>query len=132
MKKSNRYFARLVVAVMALVALSVFSLSAYAAVEDAQAEPEAASVETVSSSSSSSSSSSTKETKNVGKTIAISLGISLVATGVTVFFIAHSYKTNGQSEPYTYKKQAPLTLSQSQDIHIDTRITRRKIERNDN
>ena len=35
-----------------------------------------------------------------GKTIAIAIGVSVVGTGITVFLIWHSYKTNGQSEPY--------------------------------
>ena len=80
--------------IMAVLALSLFSLSASAAQTDAQTDSTSA------------------------------------QTGITVFLIWHGYKTNGQSEPYTYKKNAPLTITNSEDVHVDTIVNRRKIERN--
>ena len=115
--------------IMAVLALSLFSLSASAAQTDAQTD--STSAQTV----------QTDEQELTllkgdfqitGKTIAIAVGVSILATGITVFLIWHGYKTNGQSEHYTYKKNAPLTITNSEDVHVDTIVNRRKIERNNN
>ena len=73
-----------------------------------------------------------KNSSDLLKTILIALGISVAATGITVFLIAHGYKTNGKTEPYPYNKKAPLDLSVNEDIHVDTRLEKRKKEKNDN
>ncbi len=114
--------------IMAVLSLSLFSFSASAAQDTlAQDDGTPQIVQTAKSTSSKKSSSGI-----TGKTIAIAIGVSVVGTGITVFLIWHSYKTNGQSEPYTYKKNAPLQLTSSEDIHVDTIVNRRKIERNNN
>lgn len=125
-KKIRLFFSMLV---MAVLAFSLFSLSAYAA--DADVQSDNVSAQNVQS--------DTQELtllkgdfEITGKTVAIAVGVSILATGITVFLIWHGYKTNGQSEPYTYKKNAPLQLTQSEDVHVDTIVNRRKIERNRN
>lgn len=74
----------------------------------------------------------TKEKKNPVKIILISLGVGLAISGVSVFLIAHGYKNNGKSEPYPYNKKAPLDLSVRTDTHIDTKLEKKKIEKNEN
>lgn len=73
--------------------------------------------------------SSTNENVNWGKIIAISAGVSIVVTGIVVFMIFNSYKNNGKTEPYPYNQKAPLQLTESNDILVDTRITKIKIEK---
>ena len=63
------------------------------------------------------------------KIILISLGISLVVTGITVFFIYNGYKNNGKTEPYEYTKKAPLELTDKADELVDVRVTTRTIHR---
>ncbi len=125
MKKNIRVIFSLMI--MAVVSLSLFSLSASAASATDMESNSSAQVQQIAKSSSKS-----KSVDINGKTIAIAVGASIVITGITVFLIWHSYKTNGQSEPYTYKKNAPLELTHSEDVHVDTIVNRRKIERNNN
>lgn len=73
-----------------------------------------------------------KKERNLGKGIAIGLGVGVVGTGISVFLVWRSYKTNGQSEPYLYTKKAPLDLSESRDTLIDTIIDKTKIEKQNN
>ncbi len=122
MKAKKIYFA-LCLMLMALVSLSLFSISA-AAADDTAAQPSAGQEQTFQSDDL-----LLKGSGITGKTIAIAVGVSVVGTAITVFLIWHSYKTNGQSEPYTYKKNAPLELTHSEDVHVDTIVNRRKIER---
>lgn len=124
MKKKRAYLG-ICLLIFAILSLSVFAFSANAAADER--DNGTAAVRT------------TEESDNyallksdfqiTGKTIAIAIGVSILATGITVFLIFNSYKTNGQSEPYTYKKKAPLELSDAEDIHVDTIVTRTKIER---
>lgn len=79
-----------------------------------------------------SSSSKNKEEVSWPKLILISLGISAVVTGITVLFIYNSYKNNGQTEPYKYNEKAPLELSEKTDSLVDVRVTKRRIEQNNN
>ena len=75
-------------------------------------------------------SSSSKKTKTSGdwvKIILISVLISAVVTGITVFFIYRGYKHNGETEPYEYTKKAPLELTGQEDTLVDVRVTSRKI-----
>ena len=75
---------------------------------------------------------SKKSSKNPVKIVVISLAISVLATGITVFLIYNSYKNNGKTEPYPYNQKAPLDLKLVEDIHVDTQIRRTRIERNNN
>jgi len=77
---------------------------------------------------------SPKKQKSVswGKIIAVSIIVSAIATLITVFMIFNGYKHNGKSEPYPYDKKAPLELTDSEDILVDTDIRRERRERNDN
>ena len=81
---------------------------------------------------SSDSSSSKKKEVSWPKIILISLAISAVVTGVTVFFIYNSYKNNGKTEPYKFTEKAPLDLSEKTDSLVDVRVTKRRIEQNKN
>ncbi len=73
-----------------------------------------------------------KKEPDLMKTVLISMGISAAITLIVVFAIYYGYKSNGKTEPYPYNKKAPLDLSVSEDIHVDTDVTRRKIEKNNN
>lgn len=81
---------------------------------------------------SSDSSSPKKKEVSWPKIILISLAISAVVTGVTVFFIYNSYKNNGKTEPYKFTEKAPLDLSEKTDSLVDVRVTKRRIEQNKN
>lgn len=121
----GKTFARIFVLIMAVLSISLFSFGVYAYGENID-EPEETTAacedyQTLSTSDS--------DIPNLGKIILVSFAIGVVVSGVTVFIIFRSYKTNGQTEPYTYKKKAPLTLTKSEDIHVDTKIVRKKIER---
>ena len=73
-----------------------------------------------------------KEKKNPVTTILISLGAGLAVSGIAVFIVASGYKNNGKSEPYPYNKKAPLDLRVRTDNLIDTKIEKKKIEKNNN
>ncbi len=125
MKKSKIYLA-LCLMIFAVLSFSVFSFTAAAAQQDA--DNETAAVQTAENEEGY----ALLKGEIGAKQILIAVGVSVLATGITVFLIFHSYKTNGQSEPYTYKKNAPLELSDAEDIHVDTIVNRRKIERDRN
>lgn len=63
------------------------------------------------------------------KIILISLGISILVTGITVYFIYKGYKYNGMTEPYEFKDKAPLDLTDSEDVLIDVHVTSVHINR---
>lgn len=123
--KKNHTFARLFVLIMAVLSISLFSFSVYAYGENTDESEDTAAV----SEEYQTLSAADHEQPDLVKIILRSFGIGAVVSGVTVFIIFRRYKTNGQTEPYTYKKKAPLTLTKSEDIHVDTKIVRRKIER---
>ena len=125
MVKRRKAYLLFTLMIMAVLSLSVFSFCAYAA-EDQQQDNTSAAVQSVDAEENL----SLLKFEISGKQILIAVGVSILATGLTVFFIWNSYKTNGQSEPYTYKKKAPLQLSDAEDLHVDTIVNRRKIERN--
>ena len=56
--------------------------------------------------------------------------ISTIGTIVIVIWIYSGYKFNGQTEPYSYSRKAPLELTGSEDVLIDRQIRRERIERN--
>ena len=77
-------------------------------------------------------SSSDKQEKNWGKIILIAVIISIIGTGLIVYFIYRGYKYNGMTEPYEFKNKAPLELKDREDALIDVHVTTRRIERNNN
>lgn len=79
-----------------------------------------------------SSSSSKKKSPNWLKIILISLGASVLITGVVVIIIYRSYKYNGMTEPYEFKNKAPLDLREKEDVLIDVKVTSHHINRNNN
>ena len=125
MKKSKIYLA-LCLMIFAVLSFFFFFFTAAAAQQDA--DDETAAVQTAENEEGY----ALLKGEIGAKQILIAVGVSVLATGITVFLIFHSYKTNGQSEPYTYKKNAPLELSDAEDIHVDTIVNRRKIERDRN
>ena len=58
--------------------------------------------------------------------------ISIIGTGLIVYFIYRGYKYNGMTEPYEFKNKAPLELKDREDALIDVHVTTRRIERNNN
>lgn len=83
-------------------------------------------VETAKSSKSSSGSHS------IVKAILVAFGVSTVGTIIWVIVIVNGYKNNGKTEPYPYNKKAPLELTEASEELINTEVTKRKIERNNN
>lgn len=77
-------------------------------------------------------SSSKKEEHNWVKIILIALAVSVIGTGLIVYFIYRGYKYNGMTEPYEFKNKAPLELKDREDALIDVHVTTRRIERNNN
>lgn len=67
---------------------------------------------------------------DITKIIIVAAVSSVVVVSVIVLFIYRSYKTNGMTEPYPYKQKAPLQLTETEDILIDTRVSKVKISRN--
>ncbi len=51
----------------------------------------------------------------------------VIGGGLSMLFVFLRYKNNGKSEPYPYRNKADLNLSQSNDLLVDTRVTRTKI-----
>lgn len=72
-----------------------------------------------------------REQKNMSRIILTAAGVSIVVTAFAVFSIWNSYKTNGQSEPYPYDDKAPLQITDSDDILVDTHVERKLIKRDD-
>lgn len=109
---------KICVIMMAAAAMFMLSLTAFAADNDDDYSA-AAEYQTLSSSSE----------RSPGKIIGVTLGVSVGGTFLVVFKIYRGYKFNGKTEPYLYNKKAPLDLVESEDIHVDTKVDRRKINR---
>jgi len=56
--------------------------------------------------------------------------VSTIGTIVIVAIIYGGYKFNGRTEPYPYTRKAPLELTGTEDILVDTQIRRERIDRN--
>lgn len=123
--KLKKTLIRICLLVTVVLSLSLLSLTAYAAAEQQTENTDNSSAETVITDNDY----ALLRSEITGKKILIAVGVSVGGTGIVVFLIWHSYKTNGQSEPYTYKKNAPLELTEAEDVHVDTIVNRRKIER---
>lgn len=133
--KNKKLLSRALLVVFAVFSVMIFSTAVCAAtenfdeptvtVENAAVNDDDAAIVTVSKSSEA-------DKPNMGKVIGIAAGISIVVTGIVVFCIYNSYKTNGMTEPYQYNNKAPLNLTESRDVLVDTKITKEKIEKNDN
>lgn len=67
---------------------------------------------------------------DMGKVIIVAIAVSALVTGITVFIICHSYKTNGMTEPYPYNQKAPLQLTEADDMLVDTKVTKVRINKN--
>lgn len=67
---------------------------------------------------------------NMGTVIIVAVVVSVLVTGITVIVIWSRYKTNGMTEPYPYNQKAPLRLTEADDILIDTRVTKTRINKN--
>ncbi|MDD6489468.1 MAG: hypothetical protein PUG48_06625 [Clostridia bacterium] len=135
--KNKRLLSRILLVVFAVFTVMIFSTAVSAAQDDFGElaaivdnatinDEDNAAIVTVSKDS------EKDKPKNMGKVIGIAAGISIVVTGIVVFCIYTSYKTNGKTEPYQYGNKAPLQLTHSTDMLIDTKITKRKIEKNNN
>ena len=74
-------------------------------------------------------SSSDKQEKNWGKIILIAVIISIIGTGLIVYFIYRGYKYNGMTEPYEYKNKAGLDLAVREDNLVDVHVTSVHINR---
>ncbi len=118
----KKIFMKLAVLVFAVTFLAFCSVAVYAA---------PASGSSGNSTTSSASSSKTKD-KNIVKDILCSVGIGVLGGGISVGVVFFRYKTNGRSEPYPYNKKAPLSLTSSEDVHIDTKLEKHKIEKQNN
>jgi len=66
---------------------------------------------------------------NWGRAIGTSVLVSVIGSVVVVAFVFSRYKFHGRTEPYPYNRKAPLELTGSEDILIDTQIRRERIER---
>ncbi|MGN0538187.1 MAG: hypothetical protein ACI4M3_09455 [Acutalibacteraceae bacterium] len=69
------------------------------------------------------------EPKNMGKIILFSAIFAVVCGGVSVVAVYLRYKNNGKSEPYPYNNKSTLSLSESSDLLVDTRVTSVKINK---
>ena len=94
MVKRRKAYLLFTLMIMAVLSLSVFSFTAFAASDQPQENTAA-----VAEGTDAGESYSLLKFEIGSKQILIAVGVSIIATGLTVFFIWHSYKTNGQSEP---------------------------------
>ena len=94
--KTKKAFLRVCLLIMAVLSLSLLSVTVYAAGNQTQNDENSA----VQSSELTENEYALLKGDITAKTILIAAGVSIAATGITVFLIWHGYKTNGQSEPY--------------------------------
>lgn len=73
-------------------------------------------------------SSSSDEKITVGGVLS-SFGIGLLIAVIVCVAIFVSYKKHGATEPYRYNEKTNLALSESSDILVDTKINKRKIDK---
>ncbi|MBQ8132820.1 MAG: hypothetical protein IJ192_00155 [Clostridia bacterium] len=127
--KRSKYIINILAVMAAFAAILMISSFAFAAEDDDLGDNTTAAAQAEEYQELSSSRS---EKPNMVRVVLISLGISVVVTGLTVHSIYRGYKYNGQTEPYQYSKKAPLQLTLAEDELIDTQVTKRRIERRNN
>ncbi len=126
------YIYRVLLAAVVLICSVVFSLTVYAAADDAADNGQTAAEQQTENEGYDTLSSSKSDSRDPFKIVVYSIGISAVVTGFVVWKIYSGYKYNGQTEPYRYTKNAPLTLTRTDDRLINREVNKRKIERNNN
>ena len=126
------YIYRVLLAAVVLICSVVFSLTVYAAADDAADNGQTAAEQQTENEGYDTLSSSKSDSRDPFKIVVYSIGISAVVTGFVVWRIYSGYKYNGQTEPYLYTKNAPLTLTRTDDRLINREVNKRKIERNNN
>lgn len=67
---------------------------------------------------------------DLGQCIAVGAIVGIVVGGFGVLAVYLRYKNNGKSEPYPYENKSMLDLKISNDILIDTHVSRVKINKN--
>ena len=124
--KNKKFITKLFIAVLAAV-MMIFATTAVCAYDDAECINDP-SVQQTAYDYYENNSSYRMET-NWGRAIGTSVLVSVIGSVVVVAFVFGRYKFHGRTEPYQYNRKAPLELTGSEDILIDTQIKRERIER---
>ena len=69
---------------------------------------------------------------NIVRAVIVGLVIGVVGAAIFIFVNISGYKNNGQSEPYPFNSKAPLDLKLHDDVLINTEVTKRKLQNNNN
>lgn len=121
--KKNGFF-KLIVPMMIAAVLFVCPLMASAAAAPAKAEvtdiTDEPSVSTMAK--------KTSSDGDLGECIAVGAIVGIVVGGICVLAVYLRYKNNGKSEPYPYENKSTLDLKTSNDILIDTHVSRTRID----
>ena len=125
--KNKKFITKLFIAVLAAV-MMIFVTTAVCAYDDAECINDP-SVQQTAYDYYDENNSSYRMRTNWGRAIGTSVLVSVIGSVVVVAFVFGRYKFHGRTEPYPYNRKAPLELTGSEDILIDTQIRRERIER---
>ena len=124
--KNKKFITKLFIAVLAAV-MMIFATTAVCAYDDAECINNPSVQQTAYDYYENNS--SYRMRTNWGRAIGTSVLVSVIGSVVVVAFVFGRYKFHGRTEPYQYNRKAPLELTGSEDILIDTQIRRERIER---
>lgn len=124
--KNKKFITKLFIAVLAAV-MMIFVTTAVCAYDDAECINDPSVQQTAYDYYENNS--SYRMGTNWGRAIGTSVLVSVIGSVVVVAFVFGRYKFHGRTEPYPYNRKAPLELTGSEDILIDTQIRRERIER---
>ena len=124
--KNKKFITKLFIAVLAAV-MMIFVTTAVCAYDDAECINDPSVQQTAYDYYENNS--SYRMRTNWGRAIGTSVLVSVIGSVVVVAFVFGRYKFHGRTEPYPYNRKAPLELTGSEDILIDTQIRRERIER---
>lgn len=146
MNKISRKHLKILIAAVMICVLSCISISAFAAYDDnaqtmsisdnSKGTLTAANLDLVQTDNSQQTaqieqmkrSSSSDDKITVGDVLS-SFGIGLLIAVIVCVCIFVSYKKHGKTEPYRYNEKTNLALSESSDILVDTKIEKRKLDK---
>lgn len=131
--RNKVFLSRAIVTLFAIFSIFAFSTAAFAVSEYELDTDMTVTVENTDSANDTYSiekmSKDNDDNPSMGQIIVVAVVAGAVVTGIAVFLIYRSYKTNGMTEPYPYNQKAPLQLTEANDVLVDTRVTKVRINK---